>query len=104
MIITKMRRCNSYSSRTTNRGTGTDGGAAGGEALGTSMMRDGGFVEGGEPAEYREVTGKIISKEGSVKRGRPRPDNGGVLEMSENLTSSQNSTWREMRRRLEIGS
>ena len=44
-------------------GQETDGGATGGEALGTFMVRDVRLGEGREPAEGGEVTGKIISKE-----------------------------------------
>ena len=64
-----------------------DGRAASREALGTSMAWDGRLGEGREPAEEREVTCEIISNEGSVKRGRPRPNIVGVFEMFENLTS-----------------
>ena len=68
------------------------------------MAWDGRLSEGRELAEEREVVCKIISNEGSVKRGWPRPDGIGVFKMFKNLASSQNSTCREMRRRLEIGS
>ena len=40
-----------------------DGGAADGEALGTSMVRDVRLGEDNEPVEEGEVTGKIISNE-----------------------------------------
>ena len=81
--------------------SGIDGGSADGKSLGTFMTRDGEDIK---PVEEGEVTDEIISNEGSVNRGRPSPDGVGVFEMSENLTSSQKSTCRDMRRRLEIGS
>ena len=58
----------------------------------TSITRDVRFDRDKEPTKEEEVIDKIISYEGSVKRGRSRPDGVGVLEIFKNLTSSQNST------------
>ena len=77
-------------------GQETNNGAAGGEALGTSMARDVRLGEDRELIEEGEVTGKIISNEGSVKRGMPRLDGVGVFEIFENLISLQNSPCQEI--------
>ena len=85
-------------------GERTNGGAAGGKTLGTSMAWDGRLSDDRGPATEREVTGKIISNNRLVNKGRPRLVGVGVFEIFENLMSSQNSTCQEIRRHLEIRS